>query len=215
MHQRAALAHYSHAIDASYAPSRQAYCKHDVTLRQLSNNKLPAKYAKRSDGCGLDHLYVGLTPSRKYPSLYEIMPGDTTDDALEEFKRLQATFESRNHGALLTVESAKMAFRDALDAGLIDIQKFVAPARYSNARGDMYPPVENFEPLRVEINEYDPTYLAVDCFADSDSEDSDISAAATSQDSPSGCEQGTHASASAAICSWVCRFRFLHVQGSL
>ena len=75
---------------------------------------------------GYEVLYMCVTPSKKDITIYEMLPADVPREALDEFKRLQATYESPHHSHLMSRDGVKETFYKNLKNGVLDIDKFVA-----------------------------------------------------------------------------------------
>lgn len=128
----------------------QACAFSDVTLHELKN-KLKSKYIKRSDAVHVDVMYVAVDPTSATPALSEIYPRHASKGMVDEFKHMLREYESPHNGAFLSKEAAIQRFKDKLDAGVVNIDKCVAPSKASVKRPVLDPPIAEFEAVYFEL----------------------------------------------------------------
>ena len=164
----------------------QGFCRGEMSLHQLSRyiagkGVLPAKYATLEKAVGFEMLFMCVTPGKKTKSIYEMMPGDIPGEALDEFKRLQGSYESPHHSYMMSKDGVRELFYTQLRTGILDISRHVAPSQGSTKRPFPFPDHPAYEPHRKALAEAETWYfarlIAMDSSEDEGFEDAEEAAA--------------------------------------
>ena len=160
----------------------QAFCRADITLHQLSKYLAGkgdlGKYNALEKAIGYEILYMCVTPGKKNTTIYEMIPADMLDEALDEFKRLQGIYESPHHSQLMSRDGAKQLFYQQLRTGILDVNRHVASSQGGTRRPYPFPEHSDFEPHRLHLADntlYLTQMFQPDSEPDSDSEHEDSS----------------------------------------
>ena len=149
----------------------QAFCRGDMSLHQLSRYiagkaTLPAKYATLEKAVGYEILFMCVTPGKTPQSIFEVTPADMVGEALDEFKLLQAGYESPHHSYMMSKDGVREMFYTQLRNGILDINRHVAPSQGSTKRPFPFPEHAEYEPHRQHLTD-NTLYLAQLAEADS------------------------------------------------
>ena len=110
---------------------------------------MPAKYATLEKAVGFEILFMCVTPGKKTKSIYEMMPGDVPGEALDEFKRLQGSYESPHHAYMMSKDGVRELFYTQLRTGILDISRYVAPSQGSTKRPFPFPDRASLKTTRI------------------------------------------------------------------
>ena len=117
-------------------------------------------WSKRSDLVNVHFQYVATDPSRKNPSLYEMIPSETPNEAVEEWKKLLGWYESEHNGPYFSKSESERAFRDALDRGLCSLTAHISATKTGLPRPKLHPPIIEHFAVVTELEIRAPNYLS-------------------------------------------------------
>jgi hypothetical protein len=101
---------------------------HQLTRYLAGKGVLPKAYSSLEKAVGYEILYMCVTPGKSTQTIYEMVPADMVGEALDEFKRLQAEYESPHHSHLMSKEGVREFFYSQLRSGSMDVHRHVAPS---------------------------------------------------------------------------------------
>ena len=102
-------------------------------------------------------MYVAFDPSKKAPTLYEMIPGQVPPEAMREWKLLNSWYESDHHGAFFSKSEMERDFRHALEDDRIPLLEHVAVSKRSKDRPKLYPCLTEHYPVVRELFKKAPT----------------------------------------------------------
>ena len=135
--------------------------------------KLPAE--ERSAHVHVNFVHIAVTPSRKNPTLYEVVPKDfTRTEADVEWKRLLSAYESPAASHLMINEVCERSFREEMATmSFVEFEAVVCEKHGGMTRPRTFYGLEAYAPLYFELAAQDdyPGYMSTQFSSVSDVSD--------------------------------------------